>query len=150
MSSHKKRQAALQTALINAQIEKAYNKGHREGFTRGLAIWMFCTMECTNWKQNGLLKIWQKCQDVAEALEMPETGLIFEDLQLALAAEAGIVSDEISRKRAREALDGNKPTKDYKAVVNEAMAKYEAIIELRKSMEESENERTESESNCTG
>lgn len=134
----------MQAAMINAQINKAYDAGHKEGFTRGLTIWLYCTMEVTNWKQNGLLKIWQKCQDVAEALEMPETGLIFEDLQLALAAEAGIVSDEISRKKAREVLDGNKPTKDYKAVVEEAMAKYEAIIELRRSMEESNESTAES------
>lgn len=140
MSSHKQRQAALQAALINAQLNKEYDKGHRDGFSRGLTIWLFCTMEVTHWKQNGLLKIWQKCQDVAEALEMPETGLVFEDLQLALAAEAGIVSDEISRKKAREALDGDNPVKDYKAVIDEAMAKYEALRALRNSMEESENE----------
>lgn len=143
-SSHKQRAAALQAAMINERIIKAYDKGHKEGFERGLVIWLYCTMECTNWKQNGLLKIWQKCQDVAEALEMPETGLIFEDLQLALAAEAGIVPDETFRKKAREALDGeNKPTKDYKAVVAEAMAKYEAITSELHEMREQNDAWTE-------
>ena len=140
-SSHKQRAAALQAALVNAQINQSYDKGHHDGFERGLIIWLYCTMECTGWKQNGLLKIWQKCQDVAEALEMPETGLIFEDLQLALAAEAGIIPDETYRKKAREALDGeNKPTKDYKAIIAEAMAKYETITNTLHGMEEKENE----------
>ena len=130
-TSQKQREAALQAALVNAQINKAYDSGHRDGFSRGLVIWLYCTMEVTNWKQNGLLKIWKKCQDVAEALEMPETGLVFEDMQLALAAEAGVVTDKESAKKAREALDGNKPTKNYKAVIEEAMAKYEALIALR-------------------
>lgn len=140
MSSHKQRKAALQTALMNAQLDREYNRGHKDGFTRGLTIWLFCTMEVTHWKQNGLLKIWQKCQDVAEALEMPETGLVFEDLMLALAAEGGIVSDELSCEKARKALSGDKAAKDYKAVIEEAMAKYEALRELRNSMEETKNE----------
>lgn len=115
-----------------------YHRGKQEGFDRSLALFLFATMEVTNYRQNGLLKIWNRVVDISEALDIPETHLTMEDIYLCLAAEGGIVTDEANRNQARLALDASngKPDKNYHKVIDSAMKVYETIIKMREMAED--------------
>ena len=102
-TSQRQREAALNKMRTDKAIDVAYDMGHRNGFYNCLTIMMYSIMKSTNYKHNGLMKIWNKTLDIAEALQMPELGLTHEDIVLALAEEAGIVVDEADVKRARKA-----------------------------------------------
>lgn len=121
----------LSSAAIHQSINMAYDQGRHDGFISCLTIMMYSIMETTNYRQNGLLKIWNRALDVTEALAMDEIELTETHIQLALAAEGGIVSDELSQEQAREALKrtNGKPNKEYKQIVQDAMAKYQALLD---------------------
>lgn len=141
-TSHREREAALNKFRTDAAVTTAYNTGHHDGFVNCLTIMMYSIMECTNYRQNGLMKIWNKTLDITEALTMHDiTGLTAEDIMLALAAEGGIVADALGIQEARKALEktGGKPNPDYKKVVDEAMARYAEAVEVRRAAEMGEN-----------
>ena len=126
-TSQRQREAALNKMRTDKAIDVAYDMGHRNGFYNCLTIMMYSIMKSTNYKHNGLMKIWNKTLDIAEALQMPELGLTHEDIVLALAEEAGIVVDEADVKRARKA----KGKAEHQKIVEEVMQRYTAIIEER-------------------
>lgn len=136
-SSQKEREAALNDLRNKMAVDVSYDMGHRNGFYNCLTIMMYSIMQCTNYKHNGLMKIWNKTLDVAEALQMPETGLKHEILVLALAEEAGIVVDEADVKRARRAVEktNGKANPEYRKIVEEAMQRYAEIVEARLAAE---------------
>lgn len=138
-TSRREREAALNKFRTDGAVTVAYNKGHHDGFVNCLTIMMFSIMECTNYKQNGLLKIWNKTLDITEALTMDL--LKAEDIMLALAAEGGIVADALGIDEARKALEktGGKPNPDYKKVVDDAMKRYEEAVEATLKSENSES-----------
>lgn len=135
VTSHRQRQKRLNQFLQEGNALAGYNKGHKDGFTNCLTIMMYSIFSTTHYKQNGLLKIWNRTLDIAEALTMPVTGLTMEDIQLALAAEGGIVSDESSNEQARLVLqkNGGKPNGEYKKILDAAMETYKAAIEAREN-----------------
>lgn len=118
----------------NAKIQQAakiaYDEGHSAGFFNAVAILLFSVMEVTNYKSNGLRKIWSKTLDISECLEIPETNLTMDDIKYALLEEASIVTDPEFAKVADEYLKqcGGKVTDPkYRAIVDAAMKKYEEI-----------------------
>ncbi|MBQ2431713.1 MAG: hypothetical protein IIV02_00610 [Peptococcaceae bacterium] len=127
ITSQKQREAALNDFRNKKAIDAAYDMGHRNGFYNCLTIMMYSIMESTNYKHNGLMKIWNKTLDITEALHMPGLELTHEDIVLALAEEAGIVVDETEVKKARRA----KGKAEHQKIVEEVMERYTAIIEKR-------------------
>lgn len=136
-SNQRERTEKLNKLKTDLAISTSYDLGHRNGFYNCLTIMMYSIMQCTNYKHNGLMKIWNKTLDVAEALQMPETGLKHEILVLALAEEAGIVVDEADVKRARRAVEktNGKANPEYRKIVEEAMQRYAEIVEARLAAE---------------
>ena len=126
-TSQRQREAALNDFRNRMAVDTAYEIGHKNGFYNCLTIMMYSIMQSTNYKHNGLMKIWNKTLDIAEALQMPELELTHEDIVLALAEEAGIVVDEAEVKRARKA----KGKAEHQKIVEEVMQRYTAIIEER-------------------
>lgn len=138
-SSQREREAALNDFRNKKAIDTAYDMGHRNGFYNCLTIMMYSIMESTNYKHNGLMKIWNKTLDITEAMLMPETGLTSDDIVLALAEEANIIVDPEHLKRARRAVQNN-DDKAYKQIVEEALVKYREAVEARLNSENSDNE----------
>lgn len=136
-TSRREREMALNKFKTDGAVTVAYNKGHHDGFVNCLTIMMYSIMKCTNYKQNGLLKIWNKTLDITEALTMEL--LTAEDIMLALASEGGIVADALGVKEARKALEktDGKPNPEYKKIIEEAMKRYEEAVEERKKSENS-------------
>lgn len=122
----------LLVGQANAKIQQAaqiaYDEGHSHGFHNALAIILFAVMECTNYKRDGLRKIWSKTLTIAEALEVPETHLTIDDIKYALLEEADIITDpgfaEIGNGYLRE-CGGKVTDPKYRAIVDAAMQKYE-------------------------
>lgn len=138
-TSHRERQEALNRYKTNKAVDVSYDMGHRNGFYNCLTIMMYSIMESTNYKHNGLMKIWNKTLDITEAMLMPETGLTSDDIVLALAEEANIIVDPEHLKRARRAVQNN-DDKAYKQIVEEALVKYREAVEARLNSENSDNE----------
>lgn len=139
-TSHRERQEALNRYKTNKAVDVSYDMGHKNGFYNCLTIMMYSIMESTNYKHNGLMKIWNKTLDITEAMLMPETGLTNDDIVLALAEEANIIVDPEHLKRARRAVqeNGGKANAEYKQIVEEALVKYRAAVEARLNSENSE------------
>ena len=119
----------LVNEAMQQSIQLAFEQGRHDGFVHCLTIMMYAVMETTNYRQNGLLKIWNRALDITDALAREDVELTETDIQLALAAEGGIVSDELSQEQARAALKrtNGKPNKEYKQVVQDAMVKYKTM-----------------------
>ena len=144
-SSHRERVEKLNKHRTDKAIDVAYEMGHRNGFYNCLTIMLYAVMESTNYKHNGLMKIWNKTLDITEALLMPETGLKPEDIMLALADEAGIVVDEAHVKKARKiALEKGTNNQDYRKVVEDAVKLYKALLDARLEEERANEHETES------
>lgn len=144
-SSHRERVEKLNKHRTDKAIDVAYEMGHRNGFYNCMAIMMYSVMECTNYKHNGLMKIWNKTLDITEALLDPKTGLKPEDIMIALAEEAGIVVDEASVKRARRiALEKGTNNQDYRQVVEDAIQVHKMILDERLAAERVNEHETES------
>lgn len=136
-SSQREREAALNDFRNKKAIDTAYDMGHRNGFYNCLTIMMYSIMECTNYKHNGLMKIWNKTLDITEAMLMPETGLTNDDIVLALAEEANIIVDPEHLKRARRAVEktNGKSNPEYREIVEECMQRYKELVEARLAAE---------------
>ena len=144
-SSQKEREAALNDLRNKMAVDTSYEMGHRNGFYNCLTIMLYAVMESTNYKHNGLMKIWNKTLDITEALLMPETGLKPEDIMLALADEAGIVVDEAHVKKARKiALEKGTNNQDYRKVVEDAVKLYKALLDARLEEERANEHETKS------
>jgi hypothetical protein len=117
-------------AKIQQAAQEGYNNGHSDGFFNAVAILLFSVMETTNYKRNGLRKIWSKTLAISECLEIPETNLTMDDIKYALLEEASIVTDPEFVKDADKFLKecgGDVTDPKYRAIVEAAMKKYYEI-----------------------
>lgn len=124
-----KAQTAKEKAIEKYSYHNGYSAGHKTAFDNLMALAMFAIMEQTRYRENGMLKIWKRIVDISEATELGYLSMY--DIKLTLAEEVGLVCDETDRILCKIALDRNNGIKDgnYKAVVSDAMQRYEKMIE---------------------